>query len=86
MLWLWALPMILAFVPGFQSYASEGFRILREDVPDWWAEAWGTIAAGVYGFNKLANMAIAHSMRKGAATNRAMPPITTTNLTLEDRA
>jgi hypothetical protein len=48
------LPIAAAFIPGLQSYVSEGFQILEEDVPGWFLAAWMVSVSAAFGYRKLA--------------------------------
>lgn len=50
---LWSIPAIMAFVPALQPYAREGFRMLAEDVPDWYMIGLLGITGAVFGLKRL---------------------------------
>ena len=61
---LWSIPLVAAFVPFLQPYVQAGFKLLTDDVPPWYVQVWGIIAAGVFGINKISNLAELHMMTR----------------------
>ncbi len=57
---LWAIPMLLAFVPHTQGPIRDGFKILNENTPNWYAQGWITMIAFAYGIARAADVAIEH--------------------------
>lgn len=45
---IWSIPAIMAFIPGGQRYAMEGFENLRQ-APEWYIIGWVSISLAVYG-------------------------------------
>lgn len=48
------IPFIMAFVPGLQGFALDGFHAI-DQMPIWFKSAWGVIIAASYGYQKYAN-------------------------------
>lgn len=59
-----ACPVILAFIPGGEQYVEEGFRVLREDVPQWYLYALGAAVGAAFGTRKIASL-MANAKMKG---------------------
>lgn len=53
---LLAIPVVLAFIPGAEGYVEDGFRVLSEDVPEWYLYALGTAIAAAFGTRTLTNL------------------------------
>lgn len=63
---LWSLPMVAAFVPGLRDFIKQGFEVLTNNVPPWYVNVWGIIAAGIFGVNRIANLAELHIRTRNA--------------------
>ena len=50
---LWSAPAIMAFIPKLQPYIEDGFRILRDDTPEWYVIGWLGITGAVFGLKRL---------------------------------
>lgn len=50
---LLAIPVVLVFIPDMAPYISEGFKVLQNDVPDWYKLALGTAIAAAFGRHEL---------------------------------
>jgi len=51
-------PLILAFIPGIQSVVSEGFKILKNDLPEWYMYFLAGIMVVTYGLRGLVRLAL----------------------------
>ena len=45
---IWSMPAILAFLPGMNEYAQQGFENLRQ-APEWYVVGWVSICLAIYG-------------------------------------
>ncbi len=53
---LLAIPMIMAFIPGLTEYVAAGFRVLRDDTPEWYKAAVGVAIAAAFGVRQFSKL------------------------------
>lgn len=49
---LFSIPLVMAFIPGWDVYVYAGFNVLR-DTPEWYQITVGVVVAASFGYKKL---------------------------------
>lgn len=45
-----SVPMIMCFIPDLAPYVKQGFKVLKESVPEWYIIAVGSAIAAAFGY------------------------------------
>jgi hypothetical protein len=52
LVFVWSAPIVMAFIPGLQEYATKGFNNLNS-YPEWYVYGFMAITSAVFGIDKL---------------------------------